>query len=133
MKDSRNRSRACSRTGFNLRNWSPAEDFEEAAPRAGRHDLQKAGKPLQEAERNETIKGMVVILTFYQGSVAQHHYGVKHSHRRKWQREPDGVRSSIQARAKQGGFCFMAVMSDDIKPFCGVIIAVFNREQFLKR
>ncbi|MHB1268963.1 MAG: hypothetical protein ACYCY2_15385, partial [Acidithiobacillus ferriphilus] len=60
-------------------------------------------------------------------------YGVKHSRWRKWQREPDGARSSIQARAKQGGFCFMAVMSDEIKQFFGVIIAVFNREQFIKR
>ena len=39
------------------RDQTAAEEFEEAAPRAGRHNLQKAGNSLSEAKGNETMKG----------------------------------------------------------------------------
>ena len=39
------------------RDQATAEKFEEAAPRAGWHDIQKAGNPLRETEGNETMKG----------------------------------------------------------------------------
>ena len=39
------------------RDQAAAEEFEEAAPRAGRHGLQKEGNPLREADGNETMKG----------------------------------------------------------------------------
>ena len=39
------------------RDQATAEQFEEAAPRAGRYDRQKVGNPLRQAEGNETMKG----------------------------------------------------------------------------
>ena len=39
------------------RDQAATEQFEEAAPRAGRHDRQKVGNPLRQAEGNETMKG----------------------------------------------------------------------------
>ena len=39
------------------RDQATAKQLHKTAPRAGRHDRQKVGNPLREAEGNETMKG----------------------------------------------------------------------------